>query len=747
MSFFKNASPQIINLGTDDKSARLLPPEVPTRPQHLPKFFIFAPKGPNVPQLIAGANDLLQKYGDDGFDPLSPYFNHATRLLMKMMGEANTCVVHRVIPEDVKSRSNMAIYIDVLPCKVTNYVRKADGSLSIDPETEEPKVDNSNPEIDGYKIKFIKEFYNEDDIELGRRVSKTGTMYINEPDEVIFDQTLGEEIVIPGKKITSTMYPLFEFKASSYGKYYDNIGLSFELLPYAEQKPEYLADTRSLFYNLRLFTRKDILSSPTLVKSIYGETEVEFTFKKDAVYSIIPDEILDLTHRLESNYSNTTSDLLPLRYLDYETPYIYYNELNKVLKMFVTSELPYINNDLVVYDDGLTAVNSDWFDFTTIDLDEVLEFETYLFNIFNGKSSKGVPYYSVQMSDLKSTFKGSQEELNITGTIPMYLSGGDDGTLSDDLYEREVVKCLDEYLDPDSPVQDTATNLETILYDSGFTVPTKLRLFDFIALRKNTVVVVGVHSHTLGEKYNSLSETRSIGNALVTRARLYPESSYFGTRTCRAMVLTQSGTDRSGTSKERFPMTFDFAVKAARKMGAGDGNWKSVYRFDGQPNSSVTELINIQPNFIPNSIKPTLWDTGLVWVQPYDMFTFHYPAMKTVYPDDTSILNSFYSVMAVATCSTVADDIWRAFTGRIPLSDEAFLAEVQAAMNKRVNGIFGGIMEVAGIAYMEPLDELRGYSWQAKFMLFGGVMKTVMVYRTEAYRMSDYASATTGVSL
>lgn len=742
--FVKNASPQNINYGANDKSAKLLPPQPEKRSQHVPKYFVFAPKGPIDPMPIEGANTLFQLYGEEGFDSLSPFFNHASRHMMTILGQANTCVVQRVIPEDVKGRSNMTIYIDVLPCKVPNYIRKGDGSLSIDPDTEEPKIDANKPTIPGYKIKFIKEYYEGVDADLGKRVSKPGTMIgealTEEEFKTIFvngneyyAKNIGDD-----NKVYSTMYPLFEFKSAHYGSYYNNIGLSFDLIPYDDQNPQWLKDNKALTYYMTLYTRADETSSPTVVKSVMSEPRVQFMFKKNAVDTVTKN-ILDFVTRLEQNYSNTTNTNMELRYLDYETPYIYYKHLDYVLKLFVQSEAPYITDKIQVFDDGIPATTASWFDFTTTNTDQLLEYETYLFNIFNGKSSKGVQYFTVHMSDLPSNLKDEdhQQVLSVTESIPMYMSGGDDGTLDDTHYEKEVVKYLSEYLDKDSPVQNTATNVETILYDSGFTPATKLRLFDFIAVRKNTIVVACTQSHDLGEKYISLSDSRALASALVTRARLYPESTYFGTETCRAVVLMQSGLDKSGTSRDRLPMSFDLGVKAARMMGATNGIWNTTKRFDGKPNNIITELYDIQPKFIPASIKPLLWDIGVVWVEPADMYSYMYPAIKSVYQNDTSVLNSFYAIVAVATCATVSDDVWRNFTGSVPADRDVFIADVINFANKSLNGKFGGIIEAVPDAFYSELDEIKGYSWQLVINLGGNPMLTQQQYRTDVYRMAE----------
>ncbi len=67
MGLFSNASPEVIHLGTDDKSTRVVTPERDPIPQHLPKLFIKARKGTTEPVLVA-ASKLFPTFGNETFE-------------------------------------------------------------------------------------------------------------------------------------------------------------------------------------------------------------------------------------------------------------------------------------------------------------------------------------------------------------------------------------------------------------------------------------------------------------------------------------------------------------------------------------------------------------------------------------------------------------------------------------------------------------------------------------------------------
>jgi hypothetical protein len=247
MGFIKNASPENIQLGTDDKSGRKVTPERDPIPQHCPKLFIRARKGSTTPMLLGGSK-LIPNYGKESFDRDLGYYNHQTRFLEFIAGTGNTCMVQRIVPEDAGVRSNITLYADVLVCQIPNYVRTSQGQYAIDPNTNTYKVDDTEPTILGRKIKFVTEYNNgATDINLGMNVSKQGTMEDN-----------GTQ---------STMYPIIDFNAKYQGEYYNNIGFAIESL-YGEDVSNRITDEAKVIpYKFSLYTRDHAGATPVVLRS------------------------------------------------------------------------------------------------------------------------------------------------------------------------------------------------------------------------------------------------------------------------------------------------------------------------------------------------------------------------------------------------------------------------------------------------------------------------------------------------
>lgn len=707
-----NASPQVINLGTDDQSVSAISPSPAERPQHFPKIYMYAKKGGTNPTPFSGI-EAMSHYGTDTFDINKKYYNHQTRFALGIAGKANKIMYTRLVPEDAGPKSNITLYADIASADVPNYLRNSDGTYVI--ENGVYKTDPDTPIIDGYKVKIISDYSNTNDVELGLAMSKPGTM---------FNKT----------GTLSTMYPILQLKAKYQGEFYNNIGLAITNPNTQNTNPSVLSATKALTYALSLVYREDKNATYNTKASLYGEPSVTFSLKEKAVNPLTK-AVFDLKTVFKNNWYNERNRLLPTVYEEYENIFVYNNNIQSVLGMLMEKEKAYISSDYVEWEDGMESSTLDWFDFTTDD-SEALDEELYLMNLFNGKSSKGVKYFTFVMDSGDANLTGNLKQVEITSTTPVFLNGGSDGTLSDEMFETLFMKDMAKYIDPDSDVMDTAINLETVLYDSGFSVDAKMTMVNFIALRKNTYVCMSTHIASLGEKYMPLSEQRAIAAALKTTFKMAPESTYYGTSVMRALFVGGTGNLADNSTSDEVPLSYAMALKSAAFMGAGNGAWNGVYAFDRAPGNVITEQVNIKPEFIPAGIKPTLWNDGLVWAQPFDRVQYQFPAIQTIYENDTSVGNSLTTIVAICAMSTIADDAWRNFTGSTSLSDAELAEAVENFVNEAIKDKFNGQLVVIPRVQFTVRDKQRGYSWRLVNEIYAHNMKSVMVYTTRIYRYS-----------
>lgn len=683
-----NAAPMVIELGTEDLSTRQLPREVEAVPQHLPKFYLYARKGPDTPQLVVG-NERVNMYGVETFDERSPYANHATVFANLANANANACMVHRVIPKDVGPKSNATLWCDVLEVEVDLYDRDEFGNIKVD-VSGSPIIIGTAP---GVKLKWTKTYHDDHAgmATFGTAIPKPGTQ------------------TDPLTSTQSTMYPILEYSASYYGEAGNNCGP--RIWPVSSKNSAtppagVMSTDRAFPYYLQMVRRTSPTASPKTVKTIMGDENILITFKKDTVDPVTQQRLF-LGERVISSYNSNGSDGYPPVFGDISTVNIYYDYLEHIHEIIHTAESAYI--------DGFSDISTDAED-------------KWLMNPFTACTLTATPYNVVQLVDDADTIRFSEY-------TNLYMEGGSDGTMNDTLFAELVSEHLQDYLDPNNEVMENAINVESIIYDSGFPLETKFELCNFIAQRKDTFVVLSTYD--VNDRILDPSEEHSLAIALRTRLQMFPESDYFGTPVMRGMIIGRSGKLRNSNFPKRLPLTAEVLIKSAKYMGSGNGRWKNGSNFDGAPGSVITDMYDISHTWVPAQVRNRNWDVGLNWVQAYDRRSFFFPALKTVYTDDTSVLNSYFTAMAICQLNKIAHAVWREFSGISHLTNAQLETRVNESVLAKVKDRFDNRFVIVPDAHHTDMDVLRGYSWQLPIKLYAAGMKTVMTSYVQAFRISD----------
>ena len=705
-----SAAPMVINLGTQDLSTVQLPIEPEAYPQHCPKFYLYMKKGPITPQLVssAHANEL---YGTHSFMLGNKWFNYNTALYNEVAATGNKCMMQRLVPADAGPAANLTLWLDVLPVTVNITERNSDGSIMVD-SSGNPVITGQTAQ--GYQVKWVVTNTSNVDYELGQQTITAGnqvstgtTVTPNASDYVVGD-------VATSGYGTSTRYPILEIQASSFGEWGNNCGI--QIFAGTQSSLNYpvsaslLQQTRVYPYYIQVQQRATSNQSPNIVPTILGSNNNLFTFIPKVTNPFTGGHMY-----LEDNfvgwYNNTTNPTFPRVYGAFNGIYVYYENVETLLQMFYNAEVPFINQ---------------WSDFTTDPADYGL------FNFVSGVSSQNVPYQTFFFAD-----DADSVELNPYNII--YAGGSSDGTMNDTLFAQLVEEQMAAYLDPQNPVQDLATNVESIIYDSGFPLSTKQALCNFIAVRPDTFVVLATYE--AGTPPPNADEEYSTAITLSTQLQMYPESEYFGTPVMRGAIVGRCGKLINSQYIKYVPLTFEWAKKAATYMGASDYKWKPGFNFDGAPGSIINSMKDINITFVPPDAKLIDWSVGLNWVQAFDRRSLFFPAFKTVYNNDTSVDTSFITVMAVCTLNKIQHEAWRTFSGESYLTNAQLIDRCNAFITQATNGIFDNRFIVVPNTYLTDMDILRGYSWHINTKLYADNMKTVAISYVTTYRMDMYGAS------
>lgn len=687
-----NAAPMTILQGTNDKSTRALVPEAEVLPTHLPKIYLYAQKGPADPQLVVGAS-AVQMYGEATFDERGAYATHATVLFNKINAQGNSVMVQRVIPADAGDPASIRLSLDVLPKDIPLYERNLDGSIKLGNDGL-PIATGTTTE--GFQVKWT-----------AKLVART----------VGGEDTFGVATQGPGNQVDgaaqSVSYPVMDVRVPHVGSYGKNLGLRLWAPTAVGSVPldgRVITNEKVYPFRMACVQRESEIVTPKVVETQNAEQFVNVSFKPNAINRLTTQELYAGDVFVKA-YQNLEDPSLPPQYGPFGEFHLYDANVKTLLDMFYEKEFP------------LAEAGMSDFDGT--------DDEEYRFNMLSGVSSQNVPYHSFQL------VTGAVDSVRLSDASTIYALGGSDGTLSEADFAVQVASLVQEYSNPNSILQNTAKYPESIIYDSGFPLDTKYALCHFISERKDTAVILSTHD-VLGPELSS-SEESALAIALRTRLQLYPESDFFGTPTMRGMIIGRSGKLIGSLYRKPLPLTLEIATKAAAYMGAGNGKWRAGASFDMAPLSEVTMFSDVNVSFTPASVRNKDWANGLNWVENYGRRSLYFPALKTVYDNDTSVLNSFFTMMACVELEKVGMRAHKRFSGVSSLTNAQLIERVNKYVVDNTVGRFDNRFVITPEAYFTQADIARGYSWTLPIKIYAPNMKTVMTLSIESYRIEDLA--------
>ena len=693
-----NAYSRLDNLGTQDNSKRTIPPVATPTPQFLPKIFFMNDRGPIEPQLCTGET-LVALFGDDVINEDSNFHKHSNILFPAVHGNGGSSMGHRLVdPAVINSRSNVVLYLDILEDDLDEYKRHSDGSYVYD-DNGDPVKDDDNSPYKGYRVKWIAEI-EDGNTETGTQTLKDGTMTDSDDNK-------------------STMYPIYEFRATAPGSFYNNIGFALDAFDTTDINKSQLEDYKTFPFKLSVYKKANSVSTPRIVRSITDAPAIKFAMRPNAKDPVSKTK-LGLKFAQKEFYN-------AWEFPEFAAPYVYEANLATVLDKLYVKEAAW-RNTVINTNEG--DVNTDtWYDFLP---DVEPNDEKWMLNPVTFRTLSRVPYFGFQHDTGDADLADNQADITLSKNLPVFMNGGLDGDTSDAMFEQLVRDEMEKYLDKDGPYYDPAVNLESAMVDTGYSFETKKSLVNFITLRKDTFLFLGTYTVNANNKPLTVEEERAIGIALNNRCQLAIESSYFNTPVARAIIVGGSGEYRNSVNMDRYSLVIDLVEKVTKMMGRP--KWDKTAIFDRAETDVITSMVNIEPKVIPESVKEALWGINIVYPQAQDRETYAFPALQTVYPYDNSILNNIFTALAIVNIHKVAYQAQSRFSGNTSLPDAEFLSKVDAFMNDKFEGAYADMFDVTASSTLTDYDKATGFSWTTNVDIYGTVMKTVMNFSVGAYR-------------
>lgn len=684
MSVIKNAAPRFLFDGLDDNSQRQASAEPLQLPTHLPLFLHRSSWGPETDEIVSGGS-LKLLYGDDIFDRKGGYFTHQALLSEAVNAAGNAQMVCRLVAEDAPKAAGITFWAEVVEDDLPNYVRNLDGSYKVAADGTKV-VDTDTPKIAGTRVRIFSTPLLEN--VLGQQVMGTGDMVSDK------DGTSG------------TTYPLFEFQRPFRGAAGNRGGMRLTaptVKTSGGTRDDLIEDQRAFLYRFQAMERKNDRSSALIKQTIAGDQTVTFSFK-DGVYDKTTEVDYGIDDVFVSAYNAKSTDGGPNTYGTWSDFHVYSENLEAFLKLIHKEEIEH----------G-TAGDS--------------EADFHMVNFLTGQSYLGYPYYTIQM---ETPANGG---LLFTDSTTHFAQGGGDGTFDDAAFDKAAGDWFDNFMNNENRLWDPFRVPFSVMYDSGFTLETKLKFPQLLSYRDDVYIVMSTQVY--GKEANTETEDYSIGVALKNEILSYPESVLHGTGCCRAIILGHAGVMPAALVKQAVPLTFKFAKDCANYMGAATGVWTTAYRPDQPGNNVVTGYTSINARAKTDAMVDNFWNNGIVWAQYKDRRDQFVPAYQTVYEDDTSVLNGAFNMIIAVDIIKVCRAVWTELVGLSGLTDAQFIQRSNDKIATYIRGKYDGRVTVVPNTYFTDADNTRGYSWSCDVDLYLGNMKTVGSFTVRANRLSD----------
>lgn len=696
MSNIISAAPTLHLTGIKDASSRAPVREPEQIPTHLPHVHIYAEKGPTKPTLVTGGV-LSTVLGAKTLDPRHKYYNHQSELASVVLGGGNAVFASRLKPVDAGPNSRLLLSLDIVDDQIQQFQRTPNGAFLLDVDGEKIPVQGQGATLPGFRAKWVVNDWIAGSTvgAFGAVASKAGSL-TNAADE------------------QSTVYPIFEVEVSHFGEYGNNLGLRLLAPSTASLSPlndALVESAKAFIYRLAVVSRADASSTVIVEETLGGEQQIEFTFKAGAVDPASDTEISIQETFINAYQDISTPGMSPI-YGPFGKVYVYQDNLELILAQVGETEAPL----------GLLP---------ELTMDEDSEF-LHVVNLIGATAVDGTPYYTLEL------LGAGDGGIRFTDSTAVWADGGSDGTMTFALHDGLVRSAMLAY---GGELLDDAKYPFSFYYDSGYTLETKLSLLTPLGLRKDIFVVLSTQD--VSQPLNSASIESSMAISLKNAARLYPESEIHGTKVCRATVVGHAGTLLSSKYKgvngrKHLPHTLQFASRCANYMGAGTGLWNSGAAFDQSPNNQIDMFRDSNITFKSATSRQNDWRNGLIWAQSYDMRSDYWPALQTVYDDDTSVLNNFFNVAIAIDLEKVSQRTYRDLTGMSgKLTKAQFIMRSNELILERTEGKYDGRVSIRPDTYFTAADEQRGYSWRTDIHMYGENMRTVGTYTVVAHRSSE----------
>jgi len=649
---------------------------------HKPLYFTFAEKGEINKPFYGSYDEIKEHFGEKIFDEYSEYFFHPNVFIKENL-KYQKVFVSRMAPPNAKTATmvlELAVYID----GIQQWQKEPDGTRSLDTDGNWiPKTTGTSPPVLVVEDGVI--------LEWRRRALLPGESFKSIPTSTITEN---------GK--TKTVYPIFTYVEKYPGAIGNNTGIR---IYNTDEIDETLIDTiGARIYRFAVENKLENGSS-SIVRTFMNGEYIDFTPKPNTIDPSTGQQ-LSYINAINEEYND---DVMPV------DTWIYADNIKAIGDLCIanenTSDFNIPNGWMVNIIDGIDT-NGNYYDHIVVNSNDAYQsylYDTLFYLPWDVSANANINPSNIvglnQYLSLDTPLNPQDNKSPLNEFVVNYMIGGTDGDMTIDILE-ERVRAFMNVNNPTFPeIQDKMHYPITHIYDTGFSYSngTKEALINFAGLRNDVKIILSTQDAS--EPANTQNEDQTTGNALKVAAQLHPESYLFGTQACRFTIFSQCGKITTNPKYRNIvPATIDAMVKKAFWHGATyiKGEPK------GLPNSKVTILKDINWALSSEELKALFWDDDINYMQYYDMTSYHYPSVKSVYTNETSLLIDDIFTDYITYLGSIVPFYWAKFSGT-SFGINTLVGKIISDLTSAIYKAFGTYIRVEVNAYQTELDKQLGY--------------------------------------
>lgn len=676
---------KVNNRGINDKSIPDYTISEPTYPLHLPVISMVTPVGDLADdkgtQWIA-TSDFQKKFGNV-FDHNTPFYNPNAALVAQLaLGQQAAIGVRRLSANKEVARVAISAFVQLVT--LPDYERDLAGKFKRDAEGK--KIPSGTSFTTALSIEIKPDPEAKKGVAVGALQRRT----------IAAIPANGQIPAVP----ETVVYPLFEAVAGV-GDVYNRGGLVTGVPDNSlnwRQISDFVVATGVFPFDLKMFTEteagaRSFSKTPRRLETV--------------TYTLFKTELNKTKYGIKDGFGQFTGTNVNRKVVPVQQPF----------------------NSVHVYEDSITALCQAMYaveephNTTLVDNSQ---FPYQQMNPFTCVNHTGAPYYALVNAgavswDMTGSVKatgGVSPFLTADGELPEYVvvDPVDDpfNVLANAKYPitneqawqvNNKLMALDmtEYL-AGAETKNYTKNRQSFYWDVGFSQEVKDLAVQLLASRKDIIVIPDATVYAPG-KTNTLADVYSRFTSLSAQAKLFPESTYWGTPSCRSSINLIEAYVIDEKSGEAMSGNLDLAYAFALFAGNGAGVIRAAFSPDSKDNRNLRTMHSPNIEFEEDFVAGDNFINGGITLRPRNVETLFRPSLVTLYPNADSVLKDLVTNFLCVCIEKIAQDEWNNVCGDTSLSASDYVANFKDGAERKCRDRLGGLCK--SITFVPSYDETQ----------------------------------------